>query len=383
MSQIAVQSLPLPQLTPERFFDLTQSSLLPPKRSIHNHCDPNRLDFTNSPLASELLLRLNSAFLNVASIKQLWDTKVGDAESSGGFVPIQAARCLEDFIRTHHFISAVNMAVRFERSLYPDRTLHCVDAGSGPFCLLALAAAMSDPNTKITCIETSKKSAELSSLLVTHLGLENQIEIKRCDALTYVAEQPLDLIMTETFASGLFDELGTQICAHLSKYRAINGLTIPEHVLVKLGTSTEKRPQPLTHHYGPAVFHTWEQVKFHSSQKFNLSFRKGPLVKDEVELELDLATLPLGKQHLFIASDFELMGWRLSGYDSALSAPVQIATLDCQQHLTGKLKVSYNFADERSQIQFSLEDSSDAEFFIVHAGLFNQLITLRKKRQDS
>jgi len=85
-------------------------------------------------------------------------------------------------------------------------------------------------------------SARIARGVVEALGLSQRIMVMEADATSYVPQDPLPLLISETMDSGLMKEPIAAIFGNLSRYVAPDGLPIPESVTVKALLYREEHP---------------------------------------------------------------------------------------------------------------------------------------------
>jgi len=140
-----------------------------------------------------------------------------------------ALRCLLDSIRTTKFIDALILQLKE----IGDKEFEIVDAGCGPIPIFGIISALMSKNAKITCIECDRVSCQMAQTLIEKLELGDKINIIRTDATKYQHHKPVDLLVSETLAPGLTDELYAQIFDNFKpQMNQEGGKTIPESVTV-------------------------------------------------------------------------------------------------------------------------------------------------------
>jgi hypothetical protein len=107
-----------------------------------------------------------------------------EAKEDGEAFTLQGViqKVLSDLPRTRAFILEVGDRTKRMREEL-QKPLLIYDIGCGPFPILALAAAIASPDSRIVCIEKNPLSAKIAEFIVSQLGLKKQIEVRSGDAL--------------------------------------------------------------------------------------------------------------------------------------------------------------------------------------------------------
>ena len=156
-------------------------------------------------------------------------------ETNQAFTSIDAEACFLDHERTWILGKMIQNALNVEMGLKPISTeqIQVLEAGSGTG-IIAIFAALSNPNTKITCLEINPVTYQKSLNFIKYLGLEEQIQILNLDASKLTTNHlPLttfDIIFSETLSGGLFFEPQIQITNNIKKFLKPNGILIPQKI---------------------------------------------------------------------------------------------------------------------------------------------------------
>lgn len=149
-----------------------------------------------------------------------------------------AAECVADIPRTWRFIRDVVNATKscLDRS---DKEVLVIDAGCGPYLFLGLAALLLDPSrVRLVCSELNLGSLIAAKIISEQLGVDGRVIFVKKDArhLTEAelrlsvpgqGAQQADILISETFDSGLHRERGPAILQHLSRFISPQGYIIP------------------------------------------------------------------------------------------------------------------------------------------------------------
>lgn len=146
-----------------------------------------------------------------------------------------AARCLWEFARTAKFLRGVEAALRAAQARFPGERLRLLEAGCGPFALLALplATRFSADEVGFTLLDIHPHSLEAAGRIVAALGLEAYVDDYVCaDATTWRcpdAARP-HVIVSETMQNALKNEPQIAITRNLAPQRVPGGFFLPEAV---------------------------------------------------------------------------------------------------------------------------------------------------------
>ena len=145
-----------------------------------------------------------------------------------------AAHCLTDSLRSHRFASAIRgeLAKLLER--HPERPVKVLDAGCGPYAFLSLVAACQSERVEVAALEINPASVTQARYLIEALGFGDQITVNEADCTAVRMTDNPDLIVTETFDSGLFREFGVQIMTNLAAQASPDTITLPATVWMDL-----------------------------------------------------------------------------------------------------------------------------------------------------
>ncbi|MBI5399487.1 class I SAM-dependent methyltransferase [Candidatus Saganbacteria bacterium] len=224
---------------------------------------------------------------------------------------------LRDEIRTKKFMLGIKEAVGQLR-LSNSGLIHVIDAGCGTIPILGIYAALLSPKVRVVCLELNPQSVAVAQALVKTLGLEDQITVIHQDATTCrISGAPIDLLISETMNSGLFEEPLVPIMTNLHQYVRPGGLVLPSRVDI-LGTLfpyedvlassliVNIQGTPVTY-----VEPNWQRV---------LTYHPGDLLT-RIHFALPSRHLRRGKYVDLISSTVSIGSQTIRGYDSSISAP--------------------------------------------------------------
>ena len=152
--------------------------------------------------------------------------------------PEDAARCIQDFMRTAKFLQGLEAAIRAAQQRFPDTPLQILYAGCGPFAPLALAIStrFSAGAIQFTLLDIHAESLTNARRLFHSLGLEDRVAaFTLADASTYQwpATHPLHIGVSETMQRALDKEPQVAITQNLAPQLCKGGSWVPENIRVE------------------------------------------------------------------------------------------------------------------------------------------------------
>ncbi|AJQ93331.1 phytanoyl-CoA dioxygenase family protein [Gynuella sunshinyii] len=150
--------------------------------------------------------------------------------------PVQAAKCLQDLMRTHTFIVAVTKAIQDQLAVKGQ--VEILYAGTGPYGLLLVPvlACLQDRRVRATLLDIHQENIAAVTRVVESLGIQNYIRaVELADATTWQPPQGLrfDIVLSETMNWMLKNEPQVLIFSHLQQYlRDTQSVLIPQHVVL-------------------------------------------------------------------------------------------------------------------------------------------------------
>jgi len=151
--------------------------------------------------------------------------------------PRDAARCLDDYVRTSSYLRAVDQALGRALDLFTERPIEVVYAGCGPFAPLTMPFALRhDPSeVRFTLIDIHARSLSAVQALGIQLGLpEDGTDLVETDAVSYRHPdgRRLHVCITETMMMALEKEPQFAVTANLGPQLVPGGLFVPRRVSV-------------------------------------------------------------------------------------------------------------------------------------------------------
>lgn len=119
----------------------------------------------------------------------------------GEFSPHDSADLLHGIPRLRGFLRAIHRTKGIRTA---------IDAGCGASAILAVAIAVAHPKSEIHAYELNLEAHQCAQTITMLLGLAGRITVCHAD-VTKVELPAVDLAVTETFSSGLLNELGHTI----------------------------------------------------------------------------------------------------------------------------------------------------------------------------
>ncbi|HCY84426.1 MAG TPA: hypothetical protein DHV36_04755 [Desulfobacteraceae bacterium] len=159
----------------------------------------------------------------------------GRSWSSNGILisPRAAARCFQGGPRTVKYLRAVYRALQHPGD---GEFLDVVYPGCGPYGTLVvpLLPLFSDAKIRITFIDVHQASIDHLEKIISSMGLSRvQCRFRCMNAMDYLPENKIDLLVLECLIQGLRDEGQVAITTHLSPYLAQSGRLIPRQIIVR------------------------------------------------------------------------------------------------------------------------------------------------------
>ncbi|NUO03457.1 MAG: class I SAM-dependent methyltransferase [Saprospiraceae bacterium] len=182
-----------------------------------------------------------NAFYDLCTVLSTW--KVGESKatqlpSGKAISPEDAARCIQDFMRTAKFLQGLEAAIHDAQQRFPDTPLQILYAGCGPFAPLALAIStrFSPAEIQFTLLDIHPESLDNAQHLFQTFGLNDRVaDFLLADAATFQWPElhPLHLVVTETMQCALDKEPQVAITQNLAPQLCEGGILVPENIRVE------------------------------------------------------------------------------------------------------------------------------------------------------
>ncbi len=314
---------------------------------------------------SKAIEQLRALYLNLSKVDLNNDENRKDIHSSNGKAigTTWAALCVDDMVRTKKFISGVYQAVQKLLGEHPEKNVHILYAGTGPFATLVspLTAIFSSDQLQFTFLELNSESYQKVQQVVQQLGIGNYVRrIVQCDATTYQipVDEQVDILLSETMQYALKGEQQVPIIYNLLPQIDNEVILIPEVIELQLAgvnaAQNESRmmngsEEPYYHILGSFFKLDIASVRaFYAKQKhlpvnhkfLDRNFRIPEVVQTDYP-ELYVFT------RLCVYQNIEILP-----YESGLTIPYKLADLNGKRKRTTQMQVAYALG-ENPGIRFS------------------------------
>ena len=159
---------------------------------------------------------------------------------------VWAGMCVKEFMRTKKFVRGVFLGIKRAKEKFPNRKIHILYAGTGPFAtlMLPLTTIFSSSEVGFTLLEINSHSIENLRKVIKAFNAQEYVEdIVQCDATEYKADKdkPIHMIVTETMQRALKKEPQVAITLNLVPQMESDGILIPQNITVEAGLLDYKR----------------------------------------------------------------------------------------------------------------------------------------------
>ncbi len=148
--------------------------------------------------------------------------------------PIEAARCIRDYLRTAAFMGGLLAAVEEARNRFVARPIHVIYAGCGPFATLAVPVArrLGPDEVRFTLIDAHRASLDSARRVLGALGLADSVRAYvEADAAEYEHDgAEVHVVVTETMGVALIGEPQVAVTRNLSRLLPAEGIFVPRRV---------------------------------------------------------------------------------------------------------------------------------------------------------
>ncbi len=149
--------------------------------------------------------------------------------------PAAAAHCLLEMKRTTVFLRGIHEAIRHQQRRMPNKTLHILYAGTGPYATLItpLLPMFTPEELQVDLLDINKISLEAAVKTVEAFELGQFIRRTwLADATSFQIEAPYDIIISETMQNCLHNEPQVFIMQNLISQMNSKSIFIPEEISV-------------------------------------------------------------------------------------------------------------------------------------------------------
>lgn len=314
---------------------------------------------------SEAIQQLKAFYLKISEVDLEDDENRKDIHLSNGIAlgTSWAARCVEDIVRTKKFISGVYQAIQKLLDEHPEKNVHILYAGTGPFATLVtpLTALFSSDQLQFTFLEFNTVSYQTVQQVVQHLEIEDYVrEIVQCDATTYqlpVGER-VDILLSETMQYALKKEQQVPIIYNLLQQIDYEVILIPEVIELQLVGINAARNQDRMLNDSQEPYHqmigSFFKLDIPSVRTFYAKHPNLPTAhkfadqhfKITEALQIDYPELYVFTR-LCVYQNIEILS-----FESQLTIPYKLANLDDRQTDTQNVCVAYELG-ENPGVRFS------------------------------
>ena len=183
--------------------------------------------------------RLHSLFSGITGLSD----DVADSENHRNTIlptgkaisPVDAGRCVFDFMRTAKFLRGLNDALLELQKRFPGERLEILYAGCGPFATLIapLATKFGAGQIQISLLDIHDRSLKSVRLVFKACGLEAYLgDCVQADASAYRHPRPLHLVVTETMQMALRKEPQVAVSYNLAPQLREGGILVPQKITV-------------------------------------------------------------------------------------------------------------------------------------------------------
>ncbi|MCK4258004.1 MAG: hypothetical protein KAX49_03450 [Halanaerobiales bacterium] len=190
--------------------------------------------------------RLYELFINISDFKSDDDQNREDIYVSKGkaIAPKWAAMCIKEMLRTKRFIRGFYLGIRSVLKKFPNRPIHILYAGTGPFATLAipLTTFFTSDEINFTFLEINQNSIKQLKKIIKAFEVGDYVQqIVQCDAVNYKVDQPIQMIITETMQNALQKEPHVGITLNLVPQLDPEGILIPQNIKIEAALLDPKR----------------------------------------------------------------------------------------------------------------------------------------------
>lgn len=187
---------------------------------------------------------LNALFDALSPIQRPETLERGpDTALEGGVAvsPACAAECGLEPLRVCRFLQGLRRAIDDALERFAPGPVHLLYAGTGPYATLVtpLLTRYTPERLRVTLLDYHGVSLESVRAILQALGLAGFVKgYVEADATTYrhPADDPIHVVVSETMAAGLANEMQVPITLNLAPQLAEGGLWVPEKIRVKAVT---------------------------------------------------------------------------------------------------------------------------------------------------
>ncbi|WP_430885037.1 phytanoyl-CoA dioxygenase [Fusibacter sp. JL216-2] len=158
----------------------------------------------------------------------------------------EAGMCVKEFMRTKKFVAGLYEAILEAQNRFPNRKIHILYAGTGPFAtlMLPMTSIFSPDQIKFTLLEINKHSINCLKKLITEFDVWDYVQdIVETDASMYSPDksESIHIFLTETMQRALNKEPQVSITLNLIDQIEENAIMIPQNIRIDAVLFDHKR----------------------------------------------------------------------------------------------------------------------------------------------
>jgi len=314
---------------------------------------------------STAILQLKEFYLKISEVDLENDENRKDIHLSNGKAlgTSWAARCVDDIIRTKQFISGVYQAVKKLLDEHPEKTVHLLYAGTGPFATLVtpLTTLFSSDQLQFTFLELNPVSYQKVQRVVQQIGIAHYVRrIVQTDATTYQipADERVDILLSETMQNALKREQQVPIIYNLLQQIDNEVILIPEVIELQLVGINAARNRDRMMYNSEEPYHqilgSFFKLDIPSVRAFyanhqdlsNTHVFSDQYFKITENLRKDFPELYVFTR-LCVYQNIEILP-----FESGLTIPYKLADLDDRENESSSIRVAYELSED-PDIRFS------------------------------
>lgn len=299
---------------------------------------------------------LNELFFSVSELEidKTENTEHINLPNGKAIGPVWAAFCVKEMIRTKRFIRGFYLGIKNALERFPNRPIHILYAGTGPFATLAmpLTTIFTSEEINFTLLEINPRSILSVEKVVSAFGAEKYInEIVKCDACEYKAEQkkPIHMIITETMLNALQEEPQVGITLNLVPQMVEGGILVPQNIIIEaVLLHPKKNMERITSLTGleqdcyrvlGKIFELNKHTQAHPVTITSTNARSYSF--PEIEVAVPKSALEEGYKHLFLFTKIQVFALEYIHYwECSLTLPQNLMILE-QNNSIDKISFQY------------------------------------------
>lgn len=182
---------------------------------------------------TDKLVELFTSITGISAHFNMNEWQDADLQSGVAISPIQAARCLQETVRTQVFLKGVVDAINNKQRQHG--SVNILYAGTGPYGLLILPILriLNNPKISVTLLDIHRDNITSVEKVIHTLDIQENIkQIEQADATCWhpLMEESYDLIVSETMNNLLRREPQLAIFSHLQQFLKEDGELIPQRI---------------------------------------------------------------------------------------------------------------------------------------------------------